>query len=261
MKNSFWLSLAKRLSLQIEKGCNSTSVSSTKEAFSISRYFSIFLLAIIFSIKANSATKTWTGATNSDWNTGSNWGGTVPAAGDIANIPGGLANYPIIDNTVDITTVNINSSGSGASITVVTGGIFTVTGLLTVNATGSFIQTGGTLKPGGITTNNVVTFSGGTIRSTGTITINNGGVLTQSGGVIHMAVNQSTDPTDNLVIATGGTLTQSDGTLYIKDYAAGGGAFNQTGSNALFKIFHDWKPGTGSTFNSKSGPPPPLPVN
>ena len=130
---------------------------------------------------------------------------------------------------------NINSSGSGASITVSSGGTFNITAALTVNANGSLIV------------------SGGSIFSAGTLTINNGATLTQSGGLIHMAVNIGTNPTDNIIIATGGTLTQSDGTLHIKYWAAGGGTFNQTGSNASFKIFRDWMPGTGSVFNSTAG--------
>jgi hypothetical protein len=214
--------------------------------------FIFFFLSFSF-YSAFAATKTWTGATNSDWNTGSNWGGTAPAVGDIANIPGGLTNYPVINNSVTIATVNINSAGSGASITVTTGGTFNVTSLITVNANGSFIQNGGTSNVAAFTTNSLVTFSGGTILSSGTLTINNGGTVNQSGGLIHMAVNTGTNPTDNLLIATGGTYNQSDGTLYIKDWAAGGGTFNQTGANAIFRLFRDWKPGTGSVFNSTAG--------
>lgn len=213
----------------------------------------IFLLCVALPGALYAATKTWTGATNNDWNTGSNWGGTAPAAGDIANIPGGLTNYPIINNTVTILTVNINTAGSGASITVTTGGTFNVTGLLTVNANGSFIQNDGTSAISGLTSNNIVTFSGGTLLSDVNITLNSGASMAQSGGLIHLAINTSTIPTDNILIATGATFTQSGGTLYIKDYAAGGGTFNQTNSTALFKVYHDWKPGAGSVFNSTAG--------
>ncbi len=217
----------------------------------------IFITLLFFLNAAGSlfgATITWSGATNNNWNTGSNWtGGFVPAAGDIANIPGSLTNYPIINNTVTILTVNINTAGTGATLTVTTGGSFTVSGLTTVNGNGSFIHNGGTSNLAGLTSNNIVTFSGGTLLLTVNLILNNGAAMTQSGGLIHMAVNTGTAPTDNLLIATGGTLTQSDGTLYIKDWLTGGGTFNQTGVNALFKIFHDWKPGTGSVFNSTAG--------
>ena len=213
----------------------------------------LVVIILLASQLANAATKTWTGATNSDWNTGSNWGGSAPAAGDIANIPGGLTNYPIVNNTVTITTININSSGSGATLTVTTGGFLTASGLITVNANGSFIINGGTAKAAGVTSSNIINISGGTLLSTVNLILNSGATLTQSDGLIHMATSTGTDPTDNLIINSGATLNQSGGTLYIKDYAAGGGTFNQTGSTALFKIFRDWKPGTGSVFNSTAG--------
>ncbi len=215
--------------------------------------FTISILFLFAFTSSHAATKTWSGATNNNWNTGSNWGGTAPAAGDIANIPGGLTNYPVINNTVTITTVNINNTGSGASITVTTGGSFTVSGLLTVNANGTFSVNGGTATLAGITAAGSVSVSGGTITSTVNITLNSGATLTQSGGLIHLAVNTSTNPTDNIVIASGATVTQSGGTLHIKDYRASAGTFNQTGSSAVFKVFHDWKPGTGSVFNSTAG--------
>jgi hypothetical protein len=214
------------------------------------------LLAISFllaSCLVKGATKTWTGATNSNWSTGSNWGGTAPASGDIANIPGGLTNYPIINSTVNIATVNINSSGSGASITVTTGGTFNISGLLTVNANGNFTVNGGIVSVSGITTDGAVVVSGGTITSDVNIILNSGGTLVQSGGLIHLASSTGTDPTDHLLIASGATVTQSDGTFYIKDFIASAGTFNQTGANALFKLFHDWKPGAGSVFNSTEG--------
>ncbi len=41
--------------------------------------------------------------------------------------------------------------------------------------------------------------------------------------------------------------------MYIKDYLAGSGTFNQSGSTALLKLYRHWKPGAGSNFNSTSG--------
>jgi len=213
----------------------------------------IVISCLLVSQLLHAATKTWTGATNTNWSTGSNWGGTAPAAGDIANIPGGLSNYPVINSSVSITTVNINSSGSGASITVTTGGTFSVSGLLTVNANGTFTVNAGTVSLSGITASGSVVVSGGTITTDVNIILNNGSTLNQSGGLIHLASSTGANPTDNLIINTGATLTQSNGTLHIKDFAAGGGTFNQTGSGAVFKVYKDWKPGTGSVFNSTAG--------
>jgi len=203
---------------------------------------------------ASAGTKTWSGTTSTDWNVATNWtGGAVPASGDTANIPGGLARYPNINNTVNISSILVNSAGTGATVTVSSGGVLTASGLITVNASGSFIQTGGTATLEGITSAGVVNVSAGTLTSTVNLILNSGAVMTQSGGTIHLATNTSTNPTDNIVIASGATLNQSGGTLYTKDYPASAGTFNQTGSTALFKVFHDWKPGTGSVFNSTAG--------
>ena len=221
----------------------------TKTAKTI--FLAITLLISFFSAQA--VTKTWTGATNNDWNTGSNWGGTAPVAGDDALIPGGLTNYPIINNTVSILTISINSSGTGASVTVTTGGALTVSGLITVNANGTFTVNGGTATLAGISASGTVAVSGGTITSTSNFTLNSGATLTQSDGVIHLATTTGTLPTDNLLINSGAILTQSGGTLTIKDYLAGAGTFNQTGAGALCKVYRHWKPGTGSVFNSTAG--------
>src|SRR6185436_14176548 len=68
----------------------------------------VFFLTILI-INAKAATKTWTGATSTDWSTAGNWSPSgVPASGDRADIPGGLSRYPIINGTVLIGILNIN---------------------------------------------------------------------------------------------------------------------------------------------------------
>lgn len=211
---------------------------------------------LCFPFLASAGTKTWSGVTSTDWNVGSNWtGGVVPISADTANIPGGLTNYPNINNTVNISLilVLVNSAGTGATLTVSSGGALTASGLITVNTGGSFIQTGGTATLAGITSSGIVNVSGGTLTSTVNLTLNSGAVMTQSGGTVHLAINTSTNPTDNLVIASGATLNQSGGTLSIRDYAAGGGTFNQTGATAFSKVFRNWMPGVGSVFNATAG--------
>jgi hypothetical protein len=201
------------------------------------------------------ATKTWTGTTSTSWADGSNWGGTPPVSGDVVNIPTvASGNYPIISTTVALGagSVNINSnSGAGASLTLNSGGSLTTTGLITVLTAGTFTVSGGTASLAGITSSGTINVQGGTITSSGSITVSSG-TLSQSGGLIHMAANTGTNPTDNLVI-NGGIVTQSGGTFYEKDFAPTAGTFNQTGSTAIFRIFHDWKPASGHTFNSASG--------
>ena len=217
----------------------------------------IVILTFLLVSSVEAATKTWTGTTSTDWSVGSNWGGTAPVSGDDINIPTVVSgNYPVISTAVTLGggTILINSnSGAGASLTITTGGSLTMTGLITVNANGTFTISAGTASLAGITSSGDINVDGGTITSTVDITLSvSGATLDQTGGTIWMATNTSTDPTDNLII-TAGTVTQSGGTFYVKDYDNSPGTFNQTGSGALFQIFHDWKPGTGSTFNSTAG--------
>jgi hypothetical protein len=192
----------------------------------------LVLLCLLWFVSASAGTKTWTGATDNDWTKGSNWGGTMPAAGDTANIPGGLARYPIIVTTVSIGTLNINNTGSGASVTVSPGGTLTV-GNLTVNANGT------------------LTVNGGTVLSSNTLTVN--GSVNISSGTIHMASAIGTTPSDDIVIGVSGVFTQSGGVVATKDITltAGtpGGTYNQSGGT--LKLWHDFR--QSGTFNSTGG--------
>ena len=121
-----------------------------------------------------------------------------------------------------------------------------------VTAGGTLIQNGGTI----FATSKIPTIAGTFSQTGGTYTsdqnLNITGALNQSGGLIHLAINTSTNPTDNLTL-TGGDVTQSGGTIYTKDFAPTTGTFNQTGSGALLRIFHDWKPTSGHIFNATDG--------
>ena len=130
--------------------------------------FLLSLLAVPGTVYA--AVLTWTGATGTDWNSGTNWSGTAPLAGDDVLIPGGLTNYPVINGTVTIKSITINNTGSGARITVTTGGSLTAE-LITVNATGSFIMLGGTAALNSMTCAGAFDVQGGTVTATAGITI------------------------------------------------------------------------------------------
>ena len=217
------------------------------------------LILILSFSAADAATKTWSGTASTDWSVGGaggNWGGAaVPTGSDVINIPGSLTNYPVVSTTVSGLSgaITINSSGSGATLTITTGGSFTTTGLITVAATGTFTMLNGTATLAGITSSGSIDVQGGTITSTVAITMSSG-TITQSGGTVWMATNTATDPTDALVI-TSGTVTQSGGTFYTKDFKPAAGTFNQTGTSAVFRIFHDWGPTAAGThvFTSTSG--------
>jgi fibronectin-binding autotransporter adhesin len=192
----------------------------------------LMLACLLWVVSASAATRTWTGTTDSDWTKASNWGGIVPMAGDTANIPGGLTNYPIITSSISIHAVNINSAGSGARLTV---------------------NSGGTLNVGGLTVNpnGTLTVNGGTILSAGTLTDN--GSVSISSGSIHLASAIGTAPSDDIVIGAGATFTQSGGSVDTKDFtnAPGppAGTYNQSGG--VFRMYHDFK--NSGAFNATGG--------
>ena len=67
----------------------------------------------------------WTGASNSDWNNAANWCGTVPTNNSDIIIPGGLANYPLVDGNYTIHNITIANE---ALISLNSTGILTITG-------------------------------------------------------------------------------------------------------------------------------------
>lgn len=89
---------------------------------------------------------TWTGTTNTDWNTTANWcGGTLPSAGTNVTIPTGAPNYPII--TTGTASANNISIATGASVIVSGAGVLNLYGAIT--NTGTFNLTAGTLNMAG----------------------------------------------------------------------------------------------------------------
>jgi hypothetical protein len=213
--------------------------------------FSLFICGI----NSFAVTKIWTGSVSTDWSVGSNWGGTTPDLNDNVIIPSVTSGiYPVISKSILLGngTILINSNlGSGASLIISKGGSLIVNGLITILAKGKFIMDGNSASLNGITTSGEVYFKGGLITSSGYITVNSGS-FSQSGGIIHLAEDSDMNPTENLVV-NGGTVTQSGGTFFVKDFVSLAGTFNQTGSSAVFRIYHDWKPALKHTFSSESG--------
>ena len=60
--------------------------------------------------KLNSTT--WSGATNNDWNTSSNWSNGIPVTTSDLLIPASLTNYPTASGTVTVNSVIMNSGAS-----------------------------------------------------------------------------------------------------------------------------------------------------
>lgn len=219
-------------------------------------YGTVTILLLFCASSFYAATITWTGSVSSDWNTAANWSPSVPTSSDNVLIPGNLSNYPVINSAVTVRTIVVNSTGSGATLTITTGAVLTLSG---AGSNYNLVAVGGTLTQNGGTVTllskvptiaGVFNFSGGTIYSDQNINIT--GMLNQSGGLIRLAKDASTNPSDHLLV-TGGTVNQSGGTIYTKDFYPSTGYFYQTGSTAVFQIFRDWKPTSGHTFLATNG--------
>jgi uncharacterized repeat protein (TIGR02543 family) len=203
-------------------------------------------------VTADTFTVTWTGATNNAWATASNWSaGIVPVTGDKVAIPGGLTN-PIISTNVSaavVTTVSINSSGTGASLTITSGGSFAASGTITVNADGTFTMNDGTASIVALTNSGTVNISGGAITATGNLTLTTG-TFTFSGGTYNATADS--------VTINGGTNTQTGGTINVKDFKLENGASssftqNESSGTSLIQVGHDFKCPALTTFTSTAG--------
>ena len=91
------------------------------------------------SISVNgSSLMTWTGATDTDWATSTNWVfNSAPDSTTKVNLPASLSNYPSISTDVSLTELSIDS---GASATVTSTGSLTTSGDL--SNSGTFTMTG-----------------------------------------------------------------------------------------------------------------------
>ncbi len=136
----------------------------------------------------------WTGSTSTDWNDATNWSYGVPLSGGRLEIPGGLTNYPVLDQTktigdaiiADGATLNLNN------FTLVVSGTFSGTGTLIGSTTSGLTINGSGSKgtfymnqttPG--TSNKVANFTLNAISS-GSTTLGNAmgisGILTLTNG-------------------------------------------------------------------------------
>ena len=90
----------------------------------------------------------WTGVTNTDWNTASNWSGNVLPSITCAdvNIPGGTPNQPILSNA-PIATINNIHIFPGATLTVNGTGTLQIAGTITNG--GTFDAASGTIEMNG----------------------------------------------------------------------------------------------------------------
>jgi hypothetical protein len=182
-----------------------------KSHHALLRLWLLALVAVLLGVAtANAVSYTWTGTISSDWTVVGNWSPSgSPGVNDTAVINGSVSSgrYPIITSSQSITNnaITVNSSGSGASLTV--------DGSLTVNNGGLTVSAGGTCTvdaSGSLSTVNSYPTINGTLNTAGTINcgqnIGSGsGTINISGGTFTMA--QGADINANLQInMTGGVL-------------------------------------------------------
>jgi Secretion system C-terminal sorting domain len=165
----------------------------------------LFTLCSLLMLNGLLAQTTWTGATNTDWHTNSNWSNGAPnGTQKPITIPSSMPRYPIVSTSAATNTGTGGGSlviQNGASITVTpagadrtmdasNGSTFTINsgGSLILNGTASFYGFltlyGPVTNSGNITINNNgdLYFSGGTLTcSGGTMTINSGGIMDGTG--------------------------------------------------------------------------------
>jgi hypothetical protein len=108
----------------------------------------------------------WNGSVSNDWSSTANWSsGSVPGSSTDVIIPGGLARYPIVDETGSCNNVFIYDGGS---ITLTTGANITVNGDMEVS--GDFVMNTGACAVSGdlnVASSSLVDINGGTLSMNG----------------------------------------------------------------------------------------------
>ncbi len=128
----------------------------------IIRKFAFTLLIVLLTINSFGASITWTGGTNTDWKTASNWSGSVvPGTADVVTISAGIFNC-VLDTVRTINQLTISDSLD------LNGYTLTVTSNSTFNS-GAYVNNG-TLTIYESTAPTTTTFTSGTIAATLNVT-------------------------------------------------------------------------------------------
>jgi len=158
---------------------------------------------------------TWTGATSTAWNVGSNWStGAVPAATDNVFIPGTAANQPTVSTSQAANTVTL---GIGAVLTVADGNTLSVNGDFVNNdsrvaGTGTIALTGAAAQD--IGGNATTTFSNLSVGAAGATT--SGPVAIQRSLTLAGAGNLAIGSEQPFTL-----LSTSSSTAYVVNQSAG----------------------------------------
>jgi hypothetical protein len=174
----------------------------------------------------------WSGATNTDWNTASNWcGGAVPDCEDDITIVSGLSNYPVLSANASVRSLTLESGASvglgSYTLSVygdvdLSGTLNAGSGTLTLTNDGCASAPGDqTFDPGSNSLNNL------TLDNSGTITLVNNN-LTMSG---NLTISDGTFDSNDLDLTIGGNWTNY--ALFIP--GSGTVTFNGSGNSTILK--------------------------
>ncbi|MCU0796348.1 MAG: autotransporter-associated beta strand repeat-containing protein [Akkermansiaceae bacterium] len=176
-------------------------------------------------------TTAWTGATNQDWATATNWNNGVPGINSRATINLGTGNTPIIT-----TAVNKSATAGGNDLWIGWGA--GTTGRLDINSGGS------------LNTNGTWIFLGGNGGGVGTLNVNSGGSLTSDN---HIRVGRTGGGTgtinvDGGTIAVGAIVAEADSRINVSN----GGTITSAGDIGM-RNGNSSISGTGSAITSTAG--------
>lgn len=161
----------------------------------------------------------WTGASDTNWNSAANWNPAVPTASNDAVIPSGtLPNEPsILSAGTDVTVASLNVQ-TGRTLTIETGRVLNVTGILTNSGT---INNAGGISFGSLSSNGTVSFTGTSQQTIpagifSSVTINNtsGTVLggdVSIGGTLTLTSGNITTNANTLTIGPSGSVSRTSG--------------------------------------------------
>ncbi len=158
----------------------------------------------------------WTGATNTSWTTGTNWGcGTVPTNTTNVTIPI-TGNMPTLTGSGICNSITISSGATltlAASATLDIKGDLVVNGTFTTNTGSTTSFSGGTQAIAGVTYYNLLLNGAGSKTLSSAATVNN--TLTLTAGMLSLGAN-------NLTIGNTGSISGATANSYIVTNGTGG---------------------------------------
>lgn len=195
-----------------------------------------FQLTATYTLPANTAV--WTGATNTDWNTASNWQpAAVPGAATNVYVPNTAGFFQAVMNGSTIIQANqptLTAAGTCNNLTIATGRTVNLgANTLTVNGNftndGTFSGGGGTTVFGGAT---AATVSGAGTTNFGVVTFNKTAAVAVSSTLTFSASGTITNQGSGTFAPSSGTITASDVDVVNTGTAiwnASGGSLTMTG--------------------------------